>query len=208
MLQLIVYWSDGTRVRSSHTIVVIFQLPWLHVGCQKRSEIKASITLCHWKWFWNQIDIVKKQMRREKRTDGHRESERERGRGNRNERGIKREGAGREGHVTWREHHFVAWFQIHADQWHYWSCIFGLSHSHHSQETQARPAVIVLNRQHISHSSHLIINSAKKKMFSHCQLCLFSANLTCGNICMNITRFNNWDINWTSSTDMWLTEIE
>ena len=35
-----------------------------------------------------------------------------------------------------------------------------------------------------------IINSAKKKeTFSHCQLRLFSANLTCVNICMNI-RFN------------------
>jgi hypothetical protein len=35
------------------------------------------------------------------------------------------------------------------------------------------------------------VNSAKKEMSSHCQLCLFSENLTCVNICMNITRFSN-----------------
>ena len=53
-----------------------------------------------------------------------------------------------------------------------------------------------------------IINSAKKETSSHCQLRLFSANLTCVNICMNITKLNNCDINWTGSTDMWLTEME
>ena len=35
--------------------------------------------------------------------------------------------------------------------------------------------------------------SKKKKHPLICQLRLFSANLTCVNICMNITRFNNWD---------------
>ena len=57
-------------------------------------------------------------------------------------------------------------------------------------------------------NENMYINSAKKVTSSHCQLRLFSSNLTCVNICMNITRFNNWDVNWTSSTDMWLTEIE
>ena len=60
--------------------------------------------------------------------------------------------------------------------------------------------------QHVK-SRQYDVNSAKKETSSHCQLQLFSANL-CVNICMNITRFNNWDINWTSSTGMWLTEME
>ena len=34
------------------------------------------------------------------------------------------------------------------------------------------------------------VNSAKTETSSHCQLRLFSANLACVNICMNITRFN------------------
>ena len=51
------------------------------------------------------------------------------------------------------------------------------------------------------------VSSAKKETSSHCQLRLFSADLTCVNICMNI-RLNNWERNWTGSTDMWLTEME
>ena len=65
-----------------------------------------------------------------------------------------------------------------------------------------------LNQNSICIPQVMLINTAKKEMSSHCQLSSFSAYLTCVNMCMNITRFNNWDINWTSSTAVWLKKNE